>query len=340
MPSSRPTINDVARRAFVSKTTVSHVINNTRFVDPATRQRVLAAVAELDYRPSNIARSLTTHRTGTVGMIVADASNYFFAELARGAEDGLRSGDYALIMCSTDEDLEREVHYFDMLLSQRVEGIVAATTSQKWAALSQAEAHHTPIVFVDRMVDGLDGPYVGTDNENGGYQAARHFLEMGHRQIGIVVGTPRLPPLSARLKGFSRALSEWGVSLPPEWVVSCEVDVESSRAAARALLARPHRPAALFAVNNLLTLGALLAARDLGLRCPEDIGLLGFDDHPWAAVCAPPLSMVRQPAREIGYTAANILRGLIEGQPPTHPVTTVSCELIVRQSCCVQHAAP
>ena len=206
----RPTINDVAKRAGVSKATVSHVINNTRFVEEETRQRVLQAIAELGYRPSSVARSLTTKRTETIGVIISDASNYFFGEVLLGIEDVLRPANYGLIVCNTAEILEREAHYLDLLLRQRVDGIIAAATSQRWDILAQAEVQHTPIVFVDRSFEGLGGPFVGVDNKGGAYLGTRHLIEFGHRQIGILA--------SADQARAARALLDQWPYLDPERV--------------------------------------------------------------------------------------------------------------------------
>ena len=336
--SNGPTITDVASKAFVSKATVSHVLNNTRFVEDETRQRVLTAIAELGYRPNALARSLTTRRTGTIGMIVSDATNNFFGELLRGAEDVLRPANYALIVCNTDEILEHEEHYIDLLLGQRVEGIIAAATSQQWAVLDEAALRHVPIVFVDRRFDGLQGPFVGADNVAGARLGTSHLIEAGHREIGIIAGFQRLSSMRERLDGFKQALALHDIPLPPEWVVSCPLSIEDGRQATLQILSLPERPSALFVNNNFLMLGALEAVKDLGLRCPEDISLLGFDDHPWASVCAPPLSVVRQPAREIGRTAAEMLCALIDGRQIEKSRIELGCELVLRQSCCGAHA--
>ena len=331
--SAGPTITDVARKAYVSKATVSHVLNNTRFVEDGTRQRVLQAVAELGYRPNALARSLTTRRTGTIGMIVSDASNHFFAELLRGAEDVLRPANYALIVCNTDEILQHEEHYLGLLLGQRVEGIIAAATSQQWTVLDEAASRHVPIVFVDRRFDGLQGPFVGADNVAGARQGTLHLIETGHREIGIVAGFQRLSSMRERLDGFKQALAMHDIPLPPAWVVPCPLSIEDGCQAAHQILTLPKRPSALFVSNNLLMLGALQAVKELGLRCPEDVSLLGFDDHPWASVCAPPLSVVRQPAREIGRTAARMLCSLISGAQVDEQFIQLPCELVLRQSC-------
>ncbi len=332
MRPNAPTITNVAQRAFVSKTTVSHVINGTRFVEEETKQRVLAAIAELGYRPNNVARSLTTRRTGSVGMIVSDASNQFFGDMLRGVEEVLKPSNYALIVCNTDEALDREEHYLDLLLSQRVDGIIAAATSQKWSALSIAEANRTPIVFVDRRFAGLDGPYVGADNSGGARLGVQYLIERGYRDIGTLAGYERLSSMRERLSGFRQALADNNLELPEEWVVTSPLAIEAGRDAALQILTLPHHPNALFCNNNLLTLGALRAIKELHLRCPEDIAVLGFDDHPWASVCAPPLTVVSQPAREIGCRAARMLCTQIDGGQLEESTVELECTLVIRQS--------
>jgi LacI family transcriptional regulator len=330
----RPTISDVARQADVSKTTVSHVINNTRFVEEDTRQRVLQAIAELGYRPSAVARSLTTNRTQTVGVIVSDASNHFFAEVLQGIEDILRPMDYASIICNTCEILEHEAHYLDLLMRQRVDGIIAAATSQRWDVLTEFGIEHMPVVFVDRSFEGLDSPFVGVDNKRGAYQGVSHMIECGHRQIGILAGFQRLSTMRERLAGFRQALDDHDIPLPEKWVVTSPLSIEAGREAMRQILTLPERPTSVFLNNNLLSLGALLAIRELGLRCPDDISVVGFDDHPWAAVSDPPLTVVRQPAQQIGQAAAQMVLALINGEQPPEPRVLLECELVSRQSCC------
>ena len=330
----RPTMSDIAARANVSKTTVSHVINETRFVESETKQRVLQVVAELGYRPNSAARSLTTNRTETVGVIVSDSSNHFFAEVLRGIEDVLRPQNYALLVCNTAEILEREAHYLDILMRQRVDGIIAAATSQRWDALTEVETLHIPVVFVDRIFEGLDDPFVGVDNEQGAYLGASHIIECGHRKIGILAGFQRISTMRERLNGFQRALREHNIPLREEWTAASALNIEGARAAMRRLLTLPERPTAVFINNNLLTLGALLALKELGLHCPEDIGIVGFDDHPWAAVSDPPLTVVRQPAGQVGRAAAEMLLALVNDEQVVEPRVIMKCELVARQSCC------
>jgi LacI family transcriptional regulator len=328
------TINDVALKSGVSKSTVSHVINGTRFVEEDTKQRVLQVIDELGYHPSSVARSLTTKRTQTIGVIVSDTSNNFFGELIRGIETVFRRLNYGLIVCNTDEQLEREEHYIQLLLSQQVDGIIAAATSQRWQALERADMKHKPIVFVDREFEGMNGrPYVGPDNERGAYLGTQHLITCGYKEIGVLAGFQRLSSMRDRLSGFRQALAEHQLQVPPDWVVTSSLSANAGREAALQILSGPKRPRALFANNNFLSLGALRAFKDLGLRCPDEVALVGFDDHPWAAVSNPPLTVVRQPVLDIGEKAAQLLLSLLNDKEPLHAKHLLDCELVVRKSC-------
>ena len=213
---NQATIKDVAVRAGVSKTTVSHVINASRFVEEETRRKVLQAIAELHYRPSAAARSLTTKRTRTIGIVISDSSNPFFGDMLLRIEEVLRPQNYALIICNTNETLEYEAHYLDLLLNQRVDGIIAAATSQPWIELSKAETQHTPIVFVDRAFDNLDGYYVGVDNKYGAYIGTQHLIKCGYQKIGILAGLERLSTMRERTEGYRCALQDAGIPIHNE----------------------------------------------------------------------------------------------------------------------------
>lgn len=329
----QPSIKDVAIRAGVSKTTVSHVINGTRIVEEETRQRVLQAIQELHYRPSAAARSLTTKRTYTIGIVISDSSNPFFGELLLGVEEVLRPQNYALIICNTNETLEYEAHYLNLLLNQRVDGIIAAATSQPWIELSKAEDQHTPVVFVDRAFENLDGYFVGVDNKAGAYQGTKHLIECGYRKIGILAGLDRLSTMRQRVDGFRQALQDTGLPIKQEWIIPSQLSVEGGRQAMRELFSQPECPEAVFINNNLLALGALLEMREIGIKCADDIGIVSFDDHPWAAVSSPPLTVVQQPTREIGNIAANMVLALINDQPVPEKSVILKCKFIERQSC-------
>ena len=330
---TQSTIRDVAKKAGVSKTTVSHVINSTRFVEEETRQRVIQAIQELNYRPSAAARSLTTKRTGTVGIVVSDASNPFFGELLLGVEEVLRPQNFALIICNTNETLEYEAHYLNLLLNQRVDGIIAAATSQPWVELSKAEVQHTPIVFVDRTFETLQDYYVGVDNKAGAYQGTQHLIECGYREIGILAGLDRLSTMRERLDGYCQALQDAGLPLNEKWIIPSQLSVDGGRQAMRKLFDQVDVPEAVFINNNLLALGALLEMREIDLDCAEDVGIVSFDDHPWAAVSCPPLTVVRQPTRKIGQVSAEMILALINHRPLVEKRIILDCNIVQRQSC-------
>ncbi len=317
----------------MSKTTVSHVINATRFVEKETRQRVLQAIKELNYRPSAIARSLTTKRTGTVGIVVSDITNPFFGELLLGIEEVLRPQNYALIICNTNEMLEYEAHYLNLLLNQRVDGIIAAATSQPWVELSKAEIQHTPIVFVDRVFENMEGFFVGVDNRCGAYQGTQYLIQCGYRKIGILAGLARLSTMRERQEGYCQAMHDAGYPISPNWIIPSQLSINGGRQAMREMFTSSDVPEAVFINNNLLALGALLEMQALGMSCPEDIGIVSFDDHPWAAVSSPPLTVVRQPTRKIGQTAAEIMIALINELTVAEKRVILDCEVVERQSC-------
>ncbi len=328
----RITMRDVAEQAGVSKATVSHVINETRFVEEATKARVRDAIRSLGYRPNVAARSLTTQRTRIIGLIVSDVTNTFFGEITRGIEDVLISNNYSLMLCNTNEVLEREEYYIDILLRQGVDGIIAAATSQNWDALNEAAKLNIPIVMLDRTFDEAKSPYVGVNNRQDAALGTRHLIERGYRDIGILSGFQRLSTMRDRLAGFEDALTAANLPLREHWSVSSPLTIEDGKYAMQRLMAQPERPRAVFICNNLLSLGALMGMQEMGLTCPRDVAIVSFDDHPWAQVSNPPLTVLRQPTYAIGETAAHkVLKALNDGNAEISSAL-FNCQLVVRQS--------
>ena len=325
-------MRDVAEQAGVSKATVSHVINETRFVEEATRARVRHAISALGYRPNVAARSLTTQRTRIIGLIVSDVTNTFFCEIMRGIEDVLIANNYSLMLCNTNEVLEREEYYIDILLRQGVDGIIAAATSQNWDVLNEAAKLNIPIVMLDRTFDDARSPYVGVNNYASAALGTRHLLERGYRKIGILSGFQRLSTMRERLAGFEEVLRAANLPVRADWSVSSPLTIEDGRRAMQRLMGQAERPRAVFICNNLLSLGALLGLEEMGLKCPDDVAIISFDDHPWAQVSNPPLTVLRQPTFAIGETAAHkVLKALNDGDSDI-PSAIFNCQLIVRQS--------
>ncbi len=328
----RITMRDVAERAGVSKATVSHVINETRFVEDVTKARVRQAIKDLGYRPNVAARSLTTQQSRIIGYIVSDVTNTFFAEIMRGIEDILIANNYSIMVCNTSEVLEREEYYIDILLKQGVDGIIAAATSQNWQSLNEAAKLQIPIVLLDRTFDNATAPYVGVNNKQGAYIGTKHLIEHGHQKIGILSGFHRLSTMRERLSGFEMAIKEAGLMLRENWSLSSPLTIEDGKKAIQSLMSMEDRPTAVFICNNLLSLGALIGLQEIGLRCPNDVALVGFDDHPWAQVSNPPLTVVRQPTYAIGETAAQKLLEALRNPQASIPSAVYSCEMIVRAS--------
>lgn len=333
MNKKKTTINEIAQQAGVSKSTVSHVINNTRFVEESTRQKVLKVIRMTGYQPSLIARSLTTKRTETIGVILSDITSQFFIDVLRGVEDVIRPARYSLTVCDTDENLEDEDKYLNLLLRQRVDGIIAAAAHQKWEVFKLAEEMQIPIVVVDRKFEGMEYPFVGADNVKGAEDAARLIMERNHHNIGVISGPTSLSTMADRLKGFQDYLFLNGINLPEQNIVKTATRVDDGKLGVLKLLNLADRPTAFFSNNYFHTLGALLAIREMGLKCPEEIALVGFDDHPWAEVSDPPLTVIRQPGKMMGQQAASILLEMINGKSKPENVPLLPCELVIRKSC-------
>ncbi len=275
----------------------------------ATRAAVLEASTKLNYRPSAIARSLSTRRTHTVGVVVADVLNPFFASIIRGVEDGLWREGHSLMVCSTDEQAEKEAYYLRLLLERRVDGILIAPTGDPQPVYAELQHHHIPLVFVDRRPPEPYGPVVETDNVEAGYLATNHLLNWGHRRIALVARQPKLSTVIGRTEGYCCALTEFGFQEIDRQIVSVDSTQGAAYAAALALLDDAERPTAIIAANHVMTLGVMSAIQTLKLRCPEEISVVAFDDLPWLALFLPPLTAVRHALAEICSISVDLLLG-------------------------------
>jgi LacI family transcriptional regulator len=351
---ARVTIKDVAVKAGVSTATVSHVINGTRFVQDETRQKVLDAIEALHYHPSSIARGLATNSTQTIGLIISDITNPFFMAVARGVEDVINQHGYHTIFCNSDEDLAREDEYLRLLSGRQIDGLIISPTGSQHERLIRMAQADIPIVLLDREAPGLEAPLVGVDNEGGAYQATRYLIELGHYRIGLIIGPESISTLKDRLEGYRRAFREAGLPLdeqfiaradprfygtkpqPPDLTLLRTPDstqlIPTAYHALHSLLDLPERPSAIFVANNQMTLGVLYAMKERRLACPEEISLISFDDHDWAPLFSPPLTVIRQPVNRLGQTAARLLMRMIARQPFEIPAP-MPVELIERGSC-------
>ncbi len=351
---ARVSIKDVADRAGVSTATVSHVINGTRFVREETRSKVEAAIEALNYQPNAIARGLATSSTQTIGLVISDIANPFFTAVARGVEDVLNQHGYHTIFCNTDEAPDREDEYLRLLSARQIDGLIIAPTGTASGRLTRMAEANIPIVLLDRSTPNLDAPLVCVDNVGGAYTATKYLLELGHRRIGLLMGMENISTQRDRFLGYVQGLQEAGLAVDDSLVIHADPRfhkniVRSDRAstpdfftnnqmtpaafyALQNILSLPHRPTAIFVANNQMTLGTLHALKQHNLCCPQDISVISFDDHDWAPLFSPPLTVVRQPTYELGQMAANLLLKLIVKKEAPR-LSPLPVGLIIRQSC-------
>ncbi|NOY99553.1 MAG: LacI family transcriptional regulator [Chloroflexi bacterium] len=330
----RVTMKDVAFAAGVSITTVSHVINKTRRVRQATRERVEEAMHALGYQPSSVARSLRMGVTKTIGLILPDVSNPFFAEISRQIEDfGYQQG-YSVILCNSDNNLQKQHEYVNTLLAKQVDGIIFISAGESLEDLSRLSASGIPVVVADRDVPLHLADVVMLDNEKAGYKAAQHLISLGHRHIACITGPSHLSPSMLRVAGYQRALQQAGIKYPPETIVRGDFRISGGEQAMRKLLNLMPAPTAVFALNDMMALGAISALRSAGLRVPQDVSVVGFDDIMIAALVDPPLTTISQPIKEIAEWATNMLieKMHVRDADCENRRIVLDAELIVRQS--------
>ena len=326
-------MRDVAERAGVSITTVSHVINQTRIVSDETRTRVLDVMSELGYQPNVVARSLRRKETYTIGVIVQDSAYPFYAEVIRGIEDTSFEQGYTITLCNSDGDLGKEHLYTNMLIERQVDGILFfATSSQSNTHIQRFKARRVPLVVVDRPVPEIEIDSVLIDNERGGWLAARHLVELGHRRIGCISGPPDLLVSTQRTSGYQQALNEAGIPVNRNLIANGDFEYESGYQAARHLLSGQKPPTAIFACNDLMAVGAINAALELNQQVPTDVSVVGFDDIRLAALINPPLTTVAQPKYEMGVLATTMLLERISTPDVPSRRQTLETKLLVRRS--------
>jgi LacI family transcriptional regulator len=301
------TISQVAALAGVSPTTVSHVINDTRYVSSEVRLRVQQAMDELGYQPNALARSLRRGVTHTLGLILPDSSNPFFAEVAQSLEVEAFDQGYNVILCNAEGSPSKERLYLEVLQKRQVDGLILLTTGEDGGPLSQAPRPDVPIVMLDRDLPTADADVVLADNRLGAVLATAHLLQLGHRRIGCISGPSHITPSARRVSGYMDGLAEAGIPFDETLVVRGDFHPESGRAGAHTLLDRPDRPTAIFACNDLMAIGAVRGACELGLSVPADLSIAGFDDIQLASYITPSLTTVVQPKTEMARTAVRLL---------------------------------
>ncbi|SEF18938.1 LacI family DNA-binding transcriptional regulator [Jiangella alba] len=327
-------IADVAARAGVSQGTVSNTLNRPEIVSHKTRERVLAAIAALGYVANQHARQLGGAMSRVIGLVVIDVSNPFFTEASRGVEDAATEADHAVILCNSDDSVDREERHLRTLASERVRGVLITPSRGTRSAHRILAEHDIPFVYLDRQGSGRECS-VAVDDVQGGDMAMTHLLELGHRHVAYVAGPTSVRQHADRLDGARQAVTRFGLNPAEAIVVSHNegMDIRSGSAAIDLLLQRRRRPTAVFCANDVLAFGAYRALARHGVRVPDDLALIGYDDVDFAADWIVPLSSVRQPTRRLGYEAARLLLDHSSGRPDhEHQQIVFQPELVVRQS--------
>ena len=326
-------IKQVAVKADVSVATVSRVINSSGYVSPELQERVLKAMRELNYELNGPARSLRSQETRIVGVLVPQLDHPFFSALSFGIERTFADHGYNTFICSAEEDSRKEEDYTLMMVRQRVDGVIIGPTGYSEANLKRLIEQDIPVVLVDRDFPELDVNRVIINNFQGGYDGTKHLLELGHRHIGVIGAHEYSGALAQRTQGIFQAFADFDPALQPELVLSNNLQqFEQGYDCAKQLCQQNPDLTAIFALTDVLAVGALRAASELGLRVPQDLSIIGFDNIALASFVVPPLTTVAQPIYAIGETAARILlRQMDDSDQPTETVT-FETELLVRES--------
>ncbi|MDV8022812.1 LacI family DNA-binding transcriptional regulator [Rhodococcus sp. IEGM 1330] len=326
-------MDDVARLAGVSVSTVSHVLNGTRNVNPATRQRVDAAILEIGYRRNVVARSLAAGRTHTVGLSIAALTNPYFGSLVHAVEERLSEAGYVLILGDSHDEPRSERRVTDSLLDRQVDGmILAPAAGSEFSTIPEIVRSGTPLVLIDRMLD-VPCDQVGPENDVSAYELTTHLLDAGHRRIAIVRGIEGISSTTERFDGYTRALADRGIELDPRLVLDGRSSVEVAESRVRGLMSGPDRPTALVSMNNSMTIGSLKAVRGLGLSIPVDLAFVCYDDFEWSDLFEPRLTAAAQDVQTIGRTAADLVLRRIEGHEDAPRSIRVPTTFTHRNSC-------
>ena len=328
----RPTIYDIARLAGVSTATVSKVFNQTGNISEKTRRRILEISKELNYQPNVLASALNGKKTFSLGLLIPDMVNPFFAELARNVEDRAQELGFNLIICNTDNDMKKEIKYIQLLRQKSVDGIIVATGVRNDEFLKELIDQRVPIALVAREMSVLSTSTVLVDDFAGGYNATRHLIELGHRRIAVIAESMSVSSSKERVRGYRHALEEAELRYDEELVLTSDFSIESGRVTALAILQRPSRPTAIFACNDLLAIGALQAAKELGIRVPDDLSVVGFDNTILASITDPPMTTVAQPIRAMGHQVVDLIVAEINEESTVKQRVVLLPELIIRQS--------
>jgi LacI family transcriptional regulator len=326
------TVANVAQRAGVSAATAARVLSGNGYASEAARRAVLEAAKEIGYVPNHIARSLRTRRTMLAGLLIGDVENSFYSVIAKNVESVAKDAGYQVVLCNSNDDPETESQYLRLLDGIRVDGLIITPTGSNQRHLRRLIETGTVIVQIDRMVEGLTADAVLLDNEAGAMAGVSHLIAAGHTRIGILTGPREVLTARERLEGYERALREHRIPVREELIKAGSFLHDHAVEAATELLRSRPSPTAIFVANNVLAEGCYLALDRLGLKVPQHMSLVAFDDVPWMSIVRPQLTTVRQPVADMARSATELLLRRLKDNAPTPSISVFRSELVVRGS--------
>lgn len=326
-------IKDVAREAGVSTATVSHVLNNTRFVREATRERVLRTIKKFDYHPNAHARSLASGRSTTLGLLVSDISNPFFPELIKSIETAAFERGYDIMLSNTNYDNKRTLSYVRRFVERKVAGVALMTSELDVELIDELARRQVSVVFLDLGSIGVHMSNLVVDYETGIEEAVQHLISLGHRRIAYIGGPQHLRSAAKRLEAFQNSYKQHLPRAKSPVIYESDFQLEGGRRTAHEMLAAKELPTAVVVANDMMALGVMQECRAAGFQIPQDISIIGFDDIAFARLADPPLSTVCLPRNELGREAVKALMKTIEHPAELGVETHIRTHLVVRGSC-------
>jgi LacI family transcriptional regulator len=332
----RSTLKQVAEKAGVSLGMAGRVLGNYGSYSDATREKVLHAARSLDYKPNVIARSLRTRLTMTIGVLISDITTFFWTTLVRGIQDKAAKAGFSMILCNSDDESQNEQLYLSTLFERNVDGLIVSPTPHNHSFLKKLVRGMVPVVLVDRGVKGLKVPTIKTDNKVGAYEAVKHLIDLGHDRIAIITGIPGVETSEERLAGYRQALQEQSIPIRKTLIKQGDFLKERASAATAEFLRMKRPPSAIFVCNEPMVSGCMLRLKDRGVRIPQDIAVIGFDDPVWASYTDPPLTTVSQPSYTMGILAFDYLLAQISNNEKDRKYledVVLKPTLVIRKSC-------
>jgi LacI family transcriptional regulator len=327
-----PTLQDVAKAAGVAPITVSRVLNNSGYASEETRARVEASIAALGYVPNTLARGLRSKRTQTLALVMTDITNPFFTLIARGVEDTASNSGYTVIFCNTDESEAEEEKYVNILVQKQVDGVLLVPACSNSKSIKFLHSNDIPVVLIDRRIPDVQTDLVRCDSEQGAYNLVKYLIELGHRRIVTITGPREVSTSQDRASGYQRAMAEADLEGFIQIYYGPFTQSSGYELTSQSLALDP-RPTAIFGANNFISIGVFKALRKAGIRVPEDISVVGFDDLPASMIVDPVLTVASQPAYEMGGKATELLLKRISDQLPEGTQEIIlPTEMITRQS--------